>query len=401
MLASASLSSLRAAAAAPLRVQAASMTLRRWLSAYGKGQPVAMPALSPTMTSGKIARWTVKEGDKLTAGQAIAEIETDKVCTSAGERWRGQSRYKFLSAAHGSPLALPTQQATMDFQFQDDDMIMAKILVPAGSDIAVGTTVALVVDNAADLAEVMGGTYAAGAAAAPAPAAAKPAAAPAPARAASVGSAALAPAPASAAGGRLTSSPYARKLAAAAGIHLAAIGAGSGPNGRIVASDVQGYKAPAAATVAAAAPASVSSIEGLSARSGYTDVPQSSIRRVIAHRLTQSKQTVPHYYLTSELCLDALVVMRSQLNADLPAEAKLSVNDFLIKASALACKKVPEVNSAWLGDVIRAYDYVDVAVAVAIPDGLITPIVKDANAKGLTAISKCVPTASSPLRSPH
>jgi hypothetical protein len=113
------------------------------------------------------------------------------------------------------------------------------------------------------------------------------------------------------------------------------------------------------------------------------------MRRVIASRLTASKQTVPHYYLTSELKMDALLAARAQLNAELPPEGKLSVNDFLIRAAALACKRVPEVNSSWLGDVIRTYDYVDISLAVAVPSGLITPIVRDAHVKGLSAINRC------------
>ncbi len=167
---------------------------------------------------------------------------------------------------------------------------------------------------------------------------------------------------------------------------LSSLPAGSGPGGRIIAADVKEFAAAAPARASAAAAAPAAAAEG-----GFSDTPQSGMRRVIAARLTASKQAVPHYYLTSELCLDALLAARAQLNAELPPEAKLSVNDFLIKACAVACKKVPEVNSSWLGDVIRTYDYVDVSVAVAVPSGLITPIVRDAHAKGLTAISRCAP----------
>lgn len=321
------------------------------------------------MNAGTIAEWAKKEGDALNPGDVIAKIETDK--------------------------------ATVDFECQDSGFL-AKILVPGGTaDVKVGALVAIMVDSkeqaaafanikAEDLlAKFSGGAVSAAPAA---PAASKPAAAPAPASVASAAS----PAPAAAASGssgRVVASPYAKKLAAEAGISLSAL-AGTGPGGRVVAADVKEYKPPAAAAapvaapvVAQAAPASAASAAFADARSGFRDVPQSSIRKVIAHRLTQSKQTVPHYYLTSEVCLDQLMVMRSQLNADLK-EDKLSVNDFLIKAAALSCKKVPEVNSAWLGDVIRAYDYVDVSVAVAIPDGLITPIVRDADKKGLAGISK-------------
>ena len=171
-------------------------------------------------------------------------------------------------------------------------------------------------------------------------------------------------------------------MATEAGGDLSSLPAGAGPGGRIIAADVKEFAAAAPARASAAAAAPAAAAEG-----GYSDTPQSGMRRVIAARLTASKQAVPHYYLTSELCLDALLAARAQLNAELPPEAKLSVNDFLIKACAVACKKVPEVNSSWLGDVIRTYDYVDVSVAVAVPSGLITPIVRDAHAKGLSAIS--------------
>lgn len=171
--------------------------------------------------------------------------------------------------------------------------------------------------------------------------------------------------------------------------------AGTGPNGRIIAADVKEYKPP---TISATAPAPSATVATPSlttaaattvadARSGFKDIPHSNMRRVIAQRLTTSKQTVPHYYLTSDIQLDAVLALRSTLNAELPADSKISLNDFLIKASALACRKVPEVNSSWLDGSVRAYDYVDISVAVAIPDGLITPVIRDAHSKGLSAIS--------------
>ena len=191
---------------------------------------------------------------------------------------------------------------------------------------------------------------------------------------------------------------------------LASLPAGTGPNGRIIAADVTEWVASSASRVAAApavtsaaaaavAPAAAAAAGGAGA--GATDVATSSIRRIIAQRLTASKQTVPHYYLTSEIALDALLTLRAALNADLPAEGKLSVNDFIIRAAALACKKVPEVNSSWLGDVIRTYDYVDISVAVAVPDGLITPIVRDAHVKGLVAINRCARPAPPRARAPR
>ncbi len=372
------------------------------------------------MATGNIAKWRKQEGDALNPGDVIAEVETDK--------------------------------ATVDFECQDSGFL-AKIIVPgATNDVPVGKVVAIMVDSkdAADAfkgisAEAILASLGGGAPAAAAAAPAKPAAAAAPAAGAAAPAAAApaavapAPAAAAAAGGRVAATPYAKKvclnmkcepflrecvtfaffsshpppfsrslslqLAADAGISINAV-AGTGPGGRIVAADVKEYKPPvavaaaaapaaAAAAAPAAAPAAATASAGTSAifgdaRSGFKDIPHSSMRRVIAHRLTASKQTVPHYYLTSDVQLDALLALRATLNADLPADGKISVNDFLIKASALACKKVPEVNSSWLDGVVRAYDYVDVSVAVAIPDGLITPVIRDAHAKGLVAISRCV-----------
>ena len=179
----------------------------------------------------------------------------------------------------------------------------------------------------------------------------------------------------------------ARQLALEKGVDVSAI-VGTGPGGRVVAADVAEASTSALAPAASAAAAAAAA----DAQGGYSSTATSGVRRVIAQRLTASKQTVPHYYLTSEISLDALLAMRAALNAELPAEGKLSVNDFLIRAAALACKRVPEVNSSWLGDVIRTYDYVDISLAVAVPSGLITPIVRDAHVKGLSAINRCAGT---------
>lgn len=284
---------------------------------------------------------------------------------------------------------------------------MGKILVASG-EATVGRLIAVLVDSAEaatafkaisseDVLKALGGGApgAAAAAKAPAPAAA---AAPAPAAAAAAAAATSASAPPSArtSGSRVVASPYAAALAAKAGISLASL-AGTGPGGRIIAADVQEYSgsrgAAAGATAGAGSAAGAAAGAATGAAGGawegeFADTPQSGVRRVIAQRLTASKQTVPHYYLTSELHLDALLALRATLNADLPPEGKLSVNDFLIRAAALACKRVPEVNSSWMGDVIRTYDYVDVSLAVAVPSGLITPIVRDAHTKGLSAISR-------------
>jgi pyruvate dehydrogenase E2 component (dihydrolipoamide acetyltransferase) len=267
------------------------------------------------------------------------------------------------------------------------------------SDVPVGQLVAVMVDTkeavaafANVTAEQLTGGAPAAAAAAPAPApaaAAAPAAAPAPAPAAA---AAAAPA-----GSRVVASPLARRLAAEAGVPLAAV-AGTGPGGRVIAADIREAKeagvTAAAAAPAAAAPAPAAAAAGTSyvpdARNGFVDIPHTNMRRVIAQRLTASKQQVPHYTLTMDVSLDALLALRAQLNAELPADGKLSVNDFLVKASALALRKVPEVNASWLESGIRSYNYVDVSVAVALPEGLVTPIVRDADTKGLTAIGASV-----------
>lgn len=305
-------------------------------------------------------------------GDAIAEIETDK--------------------------------ATVDFEAQDSGYI-ARILVAAGTaDVPVGSLVAIVVDTKEEAAAFAGIPVEAllgGGTAAPAPKPAAAPAAPAPAAPAPKPAAApaAAPAPASSSGSGLAISPLARKLATDAGVPLSALsGAGTGPGGRVIAADVREKLAAllAAAQAQAAAPAPTATAAAAApapaARGDYTDIPHTSMRRVIAQRLTASKQTVPHYTLTVDIELEAVLALRAQLNAALPADAKLSVNDFLIKAAALALRKVPEVNSSWLEHGIRAYNYVDVSVAVALPDGggLITPVVKDADAKGLAAISASV-----------
>lgn len=322
---------------------------------------MAMPALSPTMDTGNIASWSKAEGDALNPGDVIAEIETDK--------------------------------ATVDFECQDSGYL-AKILVPAGStDIPVGKIVALMVDTKEqalafkDLSveEIMK-QLDIGTPASPAvPAAAAPVSTPPVAEAPTPTPSAPASKPPVSTGDRISASPYAKKLAKEKGINLKEL-KGTGPGGRIIAADVLEFQ-PAADVVAEAAPESVFTTAVPVGDEGYyTDVPHTNMRKVIANRLTSSKQNVPHYYLTADINLDALMALRSKLNGEIGPENKLSVNDFLIKAAALACKKVPEVNSSWLEHGIRTYDYVDVAVAVAVPDGLITPIVKDAHTRGLTSI---------------
>jgi len=321
---------------------------------------ILMPALSPTMTEGTLARWLKKEGDAIRAGDVIAEIETDK--------------------------------ATMEVEAVDEG-ILGKILVSDGTEgVKVNDPIAVLVDK--------GEAVPAAAAAPAARPAAQPAAAPAP---AAVAAPAPVPAPATApaapSGERIFASPLARRMAQQAGIDLATL-RGSGPNGRIVRADIEAAAkgerpAPTPSAPMAAAPAPVSA-RGPAApvapiTAPHTLVPNSSMRNVIARRLSESKATVPHFYVSMDIELDALLKLRADLNAKSPAEGpnayRLSVNDLVIKAAALALRRVPKVNASWTEDNIVMYDDVDISVAVSIPDGLITPIVRRADQKGLAAIS--------------
>lgn len=345
---------------------------RRGFASYPDHIVLTMPALSPTMEKGNIASWKVKVGDKVKAGDVMAEVETDK--------------------------------ATVAFESVEEGYI-AKIIVGDGTqDVPVGTPVAVLAENEGDVAAF---ASFAGAAAEAAPKKAAPAAA---AAAEPVADAAPAAAAASAsAGGRVIASPAARRVAAEQGVSLDGI-QGTGPNSRILQADVQeqgasvkAAPAPAAATAAAprAAPAAA---QPLSA-GDYTDIPNSNVRKVIASRLSQSKQTIPHYYLSVDVTMDAVLKLRSELNATLEKQVtdkstatKLSVNDFIIKASALACRKVPAANSSWTDSAIRQYNYVDVSVAVSTDNGLVTPIVKDADVKGLAGISGDVKSLAAKAR---
>jgi len=320
-----------------------------------------MPALSPTMEEGTLAKWLVKEGDTVASGDILAEIETDK--------------------------------ATMEFEAVDEGTV-AKILVPEGSDgVKVGTPIAILAGE---------GESVEAPAASPPPKveepkkeepkaqAAPPAkgggetppAAPQPA----------APAPRADTGDRIKASPLARRLAEAQGIDLATL-KGSGPGGRIVRADLGKAAGGAmAAPVAAPAPAGLQPVE---AELAFTDgVPHeaiklSNMRKTIARRLTESKQQIPHIYLTVDVRLDALLKLRGELNSGLEKRGvKLSVNDMLIKALALALIEVPECNVSFAGDQLIKYSRADVSVAVSIPGGLITPIIVDANNKAISAISK-------------
>jgi pyruvate dehydrogenase E2 component (dihydrolipoamide acetyltransferase) len=318
---------------------------------------ILMPALSPTMTEGTLARWLKKEGETVKSGDVIAEIETDK--------------------------------ATMEVEAVDEG-VLGRILV------ADGTTGVKVNEPIAVLVEPGEAVPAATAAAPPAP---KPAAAP-----AATPAPAAAPAPAASgnghdagergAGGRVFASPLARRMAKQAGIDLATL-KGSGPGGRIVRADIDAAQAtgakPAAAPVAAPAPMPVARAPAAPIVAPHRLVPHNNIRRIVARRLSESKQSIPHFYVSIDVELDALLKLRAELNAKSPAEGpsafKLSVNDLIIKAAALTLRRVPRVNASWTDEAMVLYDDVDISVAVAIADGLITPIVRKADQKGLVAIS--------------
>ncbi len=316
---------------------------------------ILMPALSPTMTEGKLGKWLVKEGDMVKAGDIMAEIETDK--------------------------------ATMEFEAVDEGRI-GKILVPEGTEgVAVNTPIAVLLEEGESAGDVK---------AAPTPQpAAKPAAV-VPAAPAAVAAPAPAAVPAAVpsapvkTGERVFASPLARRIAVQNNIDLKAV-TGSGPRGRIVKADVE--KAPkgvAAPTAKAAVAAPVAAGPGARQladllKMPYRVEPLSGMRKTIARRLTESKQTVPHFYLTIDCEIDELLALRKRLNAK--SEAKVSVNDFLIRAAALALKKVPEANASYDESGMLYYEHADISVAVATPNGLITPIVKQAEQKGLTQIA--------------
>ncbi|MBT5264086.1 MAG: pyruvate dehydrogenase complex dihydrolipoamide acetyltransferase [Rhodospirillaceae bacterium] len=332
--------------------------------------PILMPALSPTMTEGKLAAWMVAEGDTVRSGDVVAEIETDK--------------------------------ATMEVEAVDEGVI-GKILIAAGTEgVAINTPIAVILDEGEDAGSVDYSGFGSSAATpaptpepAPAPApVSTPAPAPAP-TPAPVAAAAPASAPAAASGGRVIASPLARRMAEQAGIDISGI-AGSGPNGRVVKKDVETViagGAPAAAPATAPAPvptpAPTPVVEAPGAPA-YVEVANSQMRKVIAQRLTQSKQTAPHFYLTVDCEIDALLATRKELNGKLESVspgAKVSVNDMVIKASALALKKVPEANASWTDEATRMYQSADISVAVAIEGGLITPVVRGAQNKGLAEIA--------------
>ena len=323
---------------------------------------ILMPALSPTMEEGTLAKWLVKEGDTVASGDLLAEIETDK--------------------------------ATMEFEAVDEGTV-GKLLVPEGSEgVKVNTPIAVLLEDG-ESADDIGAAAAPATAATPAPKAAASAPAPgaAPASAAS-------PAPQSTDRKRIFASPLARRIAADKGLDLSQI-TGSGPHGRIVKADVLAATAPQQPGAPAAKPAATATgatmpagpkTETVLAMYGdreFEEISLDGMRKTIAARLTEAKQTIPHFYLRRDIQLDALLEFRAKLNAQLADRGvKLSVNDFIIKACAVALQQVPAANAVWAGDRILQLKPSDVAVAVAIEGGgLFTPVLKDADSRSLSSLS--------------
>lgn len=351
--------------------------VRGYCSNYPPHNKVLLPALSPTMELGTIVSWEKKEGDKLNEGDLLAEIETDK--------------------------------ATMGFETPEEGYL-AKIVVQAGQkDVPIGKLVCIIVENEADVAAFKdykdtGAPASKPAAPTPtAPAAAPPVPTPPPVAAASPPppappAAAAAPAPMTAVeqrGPRVYASPMAKKLAEQQRLRLE--GKGSGLYGSLTSKDLAGLQS--AGAQEARAPSAPVSAPTIPAGAAYVDIPVSNIRGVIAKRLLESKTTIPHYYLTVDVNMDQINKLRTKFNKQLEKDGvKLSINDFIIKAAAMACRKVPEANSAWMDTVIRQFDSVDVSVAVSTDRGLITPIVFSADRKGLSDISKDVKALAAKAR---
>ena len=300
---------------------------------------ILMPALSPTMTEGTLARWIKSEGDSVEPGDIIAEVETDK--------------------------------ATMEIEAVDEG-VLGRILVAEGAEgVAINTPIAVLVGEGEDAA-----------AAAPPPAGNG---APPPPSSAAAAPAPPSPPPPAAPEGRIFASPLAKRMAAQAGIDLAAL-SGSGPRGRVVKRDIEAALDARAAAPPQPEPAAPPAAPAPAPPAGAVEIPNSGMRKTIAKRLAESKRTIPHFYLTVDCEIDALLKTRADLNARSDAY-RLSVNDFVVRAAALALRRVPEANAAWTDAATLRHTTVDVAVAVAVEGGLVTPVVRGADNKGLAEIS--------------
>jgi pyruvate dehydrogenase E2 component (dihydrolipoamide acetyltransferase) len=337
---------------------------------------ILMPALSPTMEKGNLARWLKKEGDKIKSGDIIAEIETDK--------------------------------ATMEYEAVDEGTL-AKIVVPEGTqDVAVNAVIAVLAVEGEDVNAAASGAKSAPQTApkpqAAAPNPAMPPASPPPAQQAAVSGA-----------NRIFSSPLARRLAKDANVNLNRV-QGSGPHGRVIARDIDAAKsgqclrapgdAPAAAPMPIATSPSDAQVRALYEDGSYDFVPHDQMRKIIAQRITLSKQTIPHFYLTLDCDIGKLMTAREEINAAVPVKDgkpayKISVNDFVIKALALALQRVPDANVTWTDAGMLHHKHSDVGVAVAIPGGLITPVVRHAEAKSLSTISNEMKDYAARARTRH
>ncbi len=318
---------------------------------------IEMPKLSDTMTEGTLLKWKKKVGESVAAGDILAEVETDK--------------------------------ATMEMEAFDDGVLGA-VYAEEGQKVAVGQKIGLLLEDGESLEDAAKAAAPAAAAggAKPKPDLGNPAARPAP----GGGAASAAPAPvATAPGARAKASPLARKIAAARGVDLSRI-AGTGPGGRIVQADVLSSQPSAAAQTASSAVAPAVAAPATPAGPNDQRIPLSGMRRVIADRLLLSKTTLPHFYLNIEADTTPLMKLRAEINAAAEAsgQGKVTVNDFILKASVAALAKVPKVNAAFAGDAIIEYGIVNLAVAVAVEDGLVTPVIRDAGRKGLRQISEAV-----------
>lgn len=340
---------------------------RAWFSSYPEHEVVGLPKLSPTMESGSISNWNLEEGDEFGAGDILCSVETDK--------------------------------ATVDFEAQDEG-VLAKILVPAGGDdIALGTPILITCEEKDDVAAFA--DYKVDAAAA-APSQPEPAAAPEPAPTPAAApppppAPAAAPAATASSGQRAVASPLARMLAQEMGYNDLSLIPGTGPGGRILASDVKEY-VPSAEGVAveavadvggAPAPAQAAMAAAPIPGAGYTDYPLDAASQEAAARLAQSKRNVPHYYLTVDVTVDELLKLRSSLNAGANDENdKIGVYELLLKAAGAAMKAVPSANASWMDSVVRVYDSVDINVVLGAGDTLTTPVIRNVGTKGLKSIQQ-------------